>query len=1083
MYSAPPPAPARLRPQNDLRPLVAALDWSATALGPMDGWAASTRAAVTLMLASPVPMVMMWGREGTLIYNNGYAVIAGERHPQVLGMPAREAWPEVADFNGDVIETCLAGDTLSFRDQPFMLNRSTQPEEVFLDLDYSPVLTDQGEAVAVLAIVTETTAKVLAQRRVESERERLGTMFEQAPGFMAVLRGPAHIFDLANPAYMELVGHREVLGKSVREALPDVEGQGFFQILDQVYRTGEAFLGHALAATLQHAPGAAVERRYIDVLYHPLRDAFGAVAGIFVQGGDVTERVKAEEAVKQRESQFKVFAQAMPNQVWAAGPDGLLDWINAKTLEFSGLTEQDLLGNGWTSIVHPDDLAIAGEKWAHARATATNYQTEFRLRRADGIYRWHLARAVPLREDGRVSRWVGTNTDIEDQRATSDALARLNETLEQQVAERTAERDSVWRLSTDVMLVADLAGTIVSVNPAWTRLLGWSQAELIGTSFMDLVHPDDREATLDELDELGRGATTFRFENRYRCKDGRYCVLMWTAVPEKGLIHGIGRDMTSDREAADALRRTEAALYQAQKMESVGQLTGGVAHDFNNVLQIIAGNLQLLRKSTGADEAAQRRLNGALDGVRRGAKLASQLLAFARKQPLSPVVLNVGRLLRDLDDMFRRALGEAIELETVVAGGVWNVLADSSFLENALLNLAINARDAMKGHGRLTIEAGNASLDDNYALSHSEVTPGQYVMIAVSDTGCGMTEDVVLKVFEPFFTTKPDGHGTGLGLSMVYGFVKQTGGHIKIYSEVGHGTTVKIYLPRSTELEHAVEPLALIDNAGGSETILVVEDDQQVRETVVDLLGDMGYRVLKASDAQSALAVVESGVPIDLLFTDVVMPGTLRSPELAKRAKLAQPRIEVLFTSGYTENSIVHGGRLDPGVALLSKPYSRDELARKIRHLLSNRTHTEKLHDAASHLTEQSLADDSGSRNRVSLRILVVEDNADALGSMLELLLHLGHRPAGASSAEAALEGLHEAAFDVLVTDLNLPGMSGRALAEQAVVLQPNLRLVIASGEQGIDIGVPNVLWLTKPFGPQEIEAVLQVPAKDWRPV
>ncbi|RYY84638.1 MAG: response regulator, partial [Comamonadaceae bacterium] len=391
----------------------------------------------------------------------------------------------------------------------------------------------------------------------------------------------------------------------------------------------------------------------------------------------------------------------------------------------------------------------------------------------------------------------------------------------------------------------------------------------------------------------------------------------------------------------EALRRSDeerlamqAALLQSQKMEALGKLTGGVAHDFNNALQVVAGNLHLLRRLVADNEPAQRRLTGALGGVERGAKLASHLLAFARKQPLAPVVLNLGRLLRDVDDMLRRALGETIELETVVAGGLWNTLADRSFLENALLNLAINARDAMAGTGRLTIEAGNASLDDSYALSHADVQAGQYVMIAVSDTGCGMTQEVAQMVFEPFFTTKAEGHGTGLGLSMVYGFVKQSGGHIKLYSEPGHGTTVKLYLPRCLEAEHAVEPLALVPALGGDETILVVEDDADVRETVVDLLTDLGYKVLKAADAQSALAVVESGVPIDLLFTDVVMPGPLRSPELARRARLVQPGIQVLFTSGYTENSIVHGGRLDAGVALLSKPYPREALARKIRQML-----------------------------------------------------------------------------------------------------------------------------------------------------
>jgi signal transduction histidine kinase/ActR/RegA family two-component response regulator len=380
--------------------------------------------------------------------------------------------------------------------------------------------------------------------------------------------------------------------------------------------------------------------------------------------------------------------------------------------------------------------------------------------------------------------------------------------------------------------------------------------------------------------------------------------------------------------------RVEAMLAQAQKMEAVGNLTGGVAHDFNNLLQVVSGNLELIAREAHLSDKGRARLGHAMAGVARGSQLASQLLAFGRRQALAPKPINVGRLIRGMDDLLRRSIGEAVEVETIIAGGLWNTFADPANVENSILNLAINARDAMEGAGRLTIEAGNAFLDDAYAAGHSDVTAGQYVVISVTDTGSGMAPEIAAKVFEPFFSTKPVGKGTGLGLSMVYGFVKQSGGHVKIYSEVGSGTTVKIYLPRSTKAEEATTPEDTRPVVGGTETVLVVEDDDAVRETVIGLLSELGYKVLTASDAQSALGIVESGAEIDLLFTDVVMPGALKSAELARKAKQRLPQLAILFTSGYTENAIVHGGRLDEGVNLLSKPYTREALARKLRQVL-----------------------------------------------------------------------------------------------------------------------------------------------------
>lgn len=382
------------------------------------------------------------------------------------------------------------------------------------------------------------------------------------------------------------------------------------------------------------------------------------------------------------------------------------------------------------------------------------------------------------------------------------------------------------------------------------------------------------------------------------------------------------------------LRRSQMALYQAQKLEAVGKLTGGVAHDFNNVLQIIGANLQLLRSGVAEDPRLLRRLDSANQAVDRGARLSAQLLAFARRQPLSPAPTNLGQQLRDMDELLRRALGEHIRLEVRVPPGLWTTLVDPHRLENVILNLAINSRDAMPQGGRLTLELANLRLQEEHTSGVGDLAPGHYVLLSVTDTGCGMPPDVVEQVFEPFFTTKPEGKGTGLGLSMAYGFAKQSGGHISLISEPGRGTTVTLYLPRTLQ---AVVATALAEQAGvegGSETILVVEDDPDVQAAVIDQLLGLGYKVLRASDAHSALSILQSGINVDLLFTDVVMPGPLRSTELAERARALQPGIRVLFTSGYSQDAIIHDGRLDQGVELLSKPYRQEDLARRVRQLL-----------------------------------------------------------------------------------------------------------------------------------------------------
>jgi signal transduction histidine kinase/DNA-binding response OmpR family regulator len=778
-------------------------------------------------------------------------------------------------------------------------------------------------------------------------------LFEQAPGFVCFFRGPAHVYELQNHAHHRLAEFKDIIGKPVREALPELTGQGFFELLDDVFTSGAPFVGEALPIAVTPAGGGAIEQRYIDFVYQPIVDEQGGVVGIFSQGSDVTGRVLAQHQL------------------------------------------QGALAEAQAALKLANELQ--GAK-AH--------------------------------------------------------LQRLFEEAPGFICVLTGE-DHVFELA----------------NQAYRKMFGGR--ELVGQSLRSMLPEIEGQGFIELLNEVYRSGKAYV---------GRGVPLQLLAVPEgaapsssvrfldfiyqpvlgsDGSVTGIfvqGSDVTDQRSAQLELNRYQTeleslvsartaelstaheALNRSQKLEAIGKLTGGVAHDFNNILQVIGGNLQLLQVVL-PEGRATRYVASALQAVQRGAKLSSQLLAYARRQPLQPVVINPARAISDMDDMLRRVLGETIEIEMIKAGGLWSMSADPHQLENVLLNLAINARDAMPGGGKLTIEIGNAMLDDGYVASEPDIKPGQYVMFAISDTGCGMSPEVLERACEPFFSTKPEGHGTGLGLSMAYGFVKQTGGHFKIYSEEGEGTTFRLYFPRSHEVEASIPAIQGGLVRGGDETILVVEDDLSVQGTVVELLGSMGYRVLKADNADSALGILKSGLPIDMLFTDVVMPGQLRSPELARHARGLHPDIAVLFTSGYTQNAIVHGGRLDPGVELLSKPYGREQLARKVRTMLSARKPAPSAEAAPAR------------------RILVVEDNPDLLDMAVELLNKMGHTVQGAATGEDALAQVAARDFDVLLTDMALPGCSGIDVARQARLLRPSLQVIVASG-----YGAPAAASLAFPF-------------------
>ena len=1109
--------------------LVRQFDWSASSLGALDAWPAHLRTSVDIVLHSPMAMVLMWGPQHVMIYNDEYINIAGPRHPAALGGTVPAVWPEIWDWNARILEAGLGGETQVHRERCLPLLRGGQPTDVCFDLFYTPVHGADGQVDGVLCTAVELTARMeegrqlklataelgklntslqaeseavrAANRRLDEDRALLRALFQQAPSFMALLRGPQHVFELANEHYLRLVGRGDLLGQTVEAALPEVKAQGFIDLLDQVYRSGVAYEGRQVRVDLQTADGQTGER-HVDFVYQPIKDADGAVTGIFVEGIDVTERMEGEERLRlaQQAGGIGTFEWFPETGAMLVSPTFRRQWGIADDEE---VTQQLLV-----SLVDARDQQKVGPSKLELAQNPLEY-VEYRIRRpADGAVRW-IARqgeVIPGRLPGQ-RRYVGVSFDVTERRQIEEELMASQERMA-----------AIFGQASVGLSELGLDGRFQRVNGALCCMLGRSAEELLSLNMNDILHPDDVPGNNVLFQRLVETGESFSLEKRYLKPDGSQ---VWVSsnvsrlVDEQGhtrSLIAVKTDITDRRRVEKALHelnetlehrveqevsertKAEDALRQAQKMEAVGQLTGGIAHDFNNVLQIISGNLHLLQHLAGADGLMRQRLDTAIAAVERGAKLSSHLLAFARRQPLKPVVADLARVVRNMDALLRRAMGEAIDIVLVGGGGLWNTLVDRSQIENVILNLAINARDAMDGAGKLTIELGNVVLDEHYVHNLVDVPAGQYVMLSVTDTGRGMSGPVLQRAFEPFFTTKPEGAGTGLGLSMAYGFVTQSRGHIRIYSEPGVGTGVKIYLPRSlmAEADEEVELSGVV--TGGTETVLVVEDDVGVRTTVVDMLGALGYTVLKAEDGESALAVLHSGAQIDLLFTDVIMPGPVSSTEMARQARELQPDIAVLFTSGYAQDVIVHEGRLDAGVELLSKPYRREELARKLRHVLANRQQqmrARQFERSGAPVSGGLMASALGAGTPgldltghapepqgdmpTSMKILVVEDNLDSQLMVCELVGMLGHTVSGVSDGESAWQLLSEQDFDILFTDVSLPGMSGIALARMVLREKPDMRIIFSTGygKESMDELGFSASVLRKPYDLMELQAAL----------
>ena len=849
---------------GEMARLIAAHDWTST-LGPIRDWPTSLRTTVGLILHSPVPMVLLWGEEGVMIYNDAYSGFAGGRHPSLLGSKVREGWPEVADFNDNVMRVGLGGGTLAYRDQELTLYRTGAPEQVWMNLDYSPVLDESGRPGGVIAIVVETTDRVLKERSLRASEARFrfldelgretaklqdadailatttrmvgehmgvtscayADMDEDEDGF--TIRG-----DWAAPGSHSIVGHYRLADfgklavKNLSAGEPLIINDNLKEIAPEEAAT---FQSIGIAATIcmplvkegRLTALMAIHDR-VPRVWTP--DELALIREVTERSWAHVERVGAEATLRASEENFRTLARAMPNHIWTARPDGWVDWLNDQTYAYTGHGPGQLEGmSTWLQVVHPDDREPAQARWEMSLETGETYEVEFRLRRHDGEWRWHLARAIPLQGAfGQVVRWIGANTDIQDQKEAAGVLAELNATLEQRVEERTEQ-----------------------------------------------------------------------------------------------------------------LMQTQDALRQAQKMEAVGQLTGGIAHDFNNLLAGVTGNLEMLerRLADGRTDGLQRFIDSAQGAARRAATLTQRLLAFSRRQMLDPRAVDVNRLVAGMEDLIRRSVGPDVELEVRGAPAIWTTRVDPSQLENSLLNLCINARDAMTPDGgRLTIETANVGLDEREARTRG-MAPGEYVSLCVSDTGAGMTREVQARAFDPFFTTKPLGKGTGLGLSMVYGFVRQSGGHVSIKSEPGQGTTVQLYLPRHegpAESDTGEDALRLAPGQG--ETVLVVDDEELVRMLVVELLEESGYAVIEAGEGAGALKVLQGDRRVDLLITDVGLPGGMNGRQLADAARLARPDLKVLFVTGYAETAVMRGGELEAGMQVITKPFNLSGLGAKVRELL-----------------------------------------------------------------------------------------------------------------------------------------------------
>jgi PAS domain S-box-containing protein len=930
---------------GELAALIRQFDWAKTGLGPLAAWPQSLKTVTETLLRSPVPIVLLWGEDGIMIYNDAYSGFAGGRHPQLLGSKVRDGWAEVADFNDHVMKVGLSGGTLAYKDQELTLHRHGRPEQVWMNLDYSPVLNEAGRPAGVIAIVVETTQRVITERTLKDRENDLARVQKIARiGGVTVDLRKGFDNGRRSPEYLEIHGldpdavdthedwvqrlHPADRDRALRHFLATVQGP------DTRYSTEYRIVRPNDGQVRWIACEAQIER---DESGRPLR-----LVGAHM---DITERTLAKELLRESEERFRLIANSAPVPMWVSRLDGTRSFANQAYLDFLGLEYQAAIVFDWRKILHPDDQARVVRESIAGEASLKPFVLEARYRRTDGAWRWMRSESQPRWDPaGKHIGFIGVAHDVTAAKEAEGELRRLNETLEQRIGERTAQLESneaqlraILETSNQYQGLLDLQGDVIYANKTALAGIQAVAADVVGKPFWDSpwfsATPGARVAVSGAFADVKRGES-MRTEMLLQLPTGeRYFDFAMRPVFDQ---HGSVAAVLPEAVDITERRQAEEALRQSQKMEAVGQLTGGVAHDFNNLLTIIRSATDFLRRRELTDERRRRYIDAISDTVDRASKLTGQLLAFARRQPLAPQVFDVALQVEGIAQLIRPLVGGGIQIGLEIRDPDCFATADVAQFETSLINLAVNSRDAMDGEGLISISVEKANAIP--ASGTSEKRSGKFIAISVRDTGSGIAPDRLTSIFEPFFTTKEVGKGTGLGLSQALGFAKQSGGEIVVASNLGEGATFTIYLPQAAApASHAQIGARKIEQAlsGRGHRILVVEDNEDVGRFSTELLQDLGYATRRADNAKQALALIAADQSaFDLVFSDVIMPG-MNGVELATIIRERHPDLPVILTSGY---SSVLAENAHQGFELIQKPYSVEALSRALRRAILERS-------------------------------------------------------------------------------------------------------------------------------------------------